>query len=71
MSFLCGTFFSTQALPALVRIFIELLPLTHTSVLLRALAGGEAAAPLSLAVLGAYALLCFRFAHRSFSQLTR
>ena len=71
MSFLCGTFFSTQALPALVRIFIELLPLTHTSVLLRALAGGEAAAPLSLAVLGAYALLCFRLAHRSFSQLTR
>jgi len=71
MSFLCGTFFSTQALPALVRIFIELLPLTHTSVLLRALAGGEAAAPLSLAVLGAYALLCFWLAHRSFSQLTR
>ena len=51
--------------------FIALLPLTHTSVLLRALAGGEAAAPLSLAVLGAYALLCFRLAHRSFSQLTR
>ena len=71
MSFLCGTFFSTQALPALVRIFIELLPLTHTSVLLRALAGGEAAAPLSLAVLGAYALLCFWLAHRSFSRLTR
>ena len=36
MSFLCGTFFSTAELPPLVRGLIELLPLTHTSQLLRA-----------------------------------
>ena len=71
MSFLCGTFFSTKALPEVVRVLIELLPLTHTSVLLRALAGGEAASALSFGALVFYALLCFWFANRSFSRLTR
>ena len=71
MSFLCGTFFSTKALPEVVRVLIELLPLTHTSVLLRALAGGEAASALSFGALVFYALLCFWIANRSFSQLTR
>ena len=71
MSFLCGTFFSTGALPNLVRFFIELLPLTHTSLLLRSLAGGEAASVLSVGVLVLYALACFWLANRAFSQLTR
>lgn len=71
MSFLCGTFFSTQALPDIVRIFIELLPLTHTSMLLRALASGEAGELLSFGVLAAYTLLCFWLANRSFVRLTR
>ena len=71
MSFLCGTFFSTGALPDLVRFFIELLPLTHTSLLLRSLAGGEAASVLSVGVLVLYALACFWLANRAFSQLTR
>ncbi len=71
MSFLCGTFFSTQALPDLVRVFIEVLPLTHTSVLLRTLAGGGAGAALSFGVLTLYALGCFWLARRSFLQLTR
>ena len=35
MSFLCGTFFSTNDLPPAVRFVIEILPLTHTSQLLR------------------------------------
>ncbi|MBQ6757644.1 MAG: ABC transporter permease, partial [Selenomonadaceae bacterium] len=35
MSFLCGTFFSTAELPPAVRLVIDLLPLTHTSYLLR------------------------------------
>ena len=35
MSFLCGTFFSTSQLPEFVKFFIEILPLTHTSELLR------------------------------------
>ena len=40
MSFLCGTFFKTTALPEALRIIIELLPLTHTSYLLRELGAG-------------------------------
>ena len=35
MSFLCWTFFSTAELPSVVRVVIEMLPLTHTSQLLR------------------------------------
>ena len=35
MSFLCGTFFSVSQLPDFVRFAIEILPLTHTSELLR------------------------------------
>ena len=35
MSFLCGTFFSTSQLPEIVRLIIEILPLTQTSELLR------------------------------------
>ncbi len=71
MSFLCGTFFSTHALPAAVRIFIELLPLTHTSYLLRGLGTGTAVSSLSLLVLLAYALFCFVWGCRAFSQLRR
>ncbi|MFC2525490.1 MAG: ABC transporter permease, partial [Selenomonas noxia] len=37
MSFLCGTFFSTAALPDLMRWIVEVLPLTHTSHLLRSI----------------------------------
>ncbi len=38
MSFLCGTFFAAEELPTALRWFIELLPLTHTSLLLRSIA---------------------------------
>lgn len=38
MSFLCGTFFSVSILPAGVKAFIALLPLTHTSLLIRSIA---------------------------------
>ena len=71
MSFLCGTFFSTHALPAAVRFFIELLPLTHTSYLLRGLGTETAVSPLSLLVLLAYAVLCFAWSCRAFSHLRR
>ena len=70
MSFLCGTFFKTAALPEGIRHFIELLPLTHTSTLLRALSAGEALPWLSLMVLLAYAFLCFWLGRRAFRQLT-
>jgi len=71
MSFLCGTFFSTQALPDLLRYFIELLPLTHTSYLLRGIGSGAETALASVAVLLLYALLGFIAGSRSFRQLNR
>ena len=70
MSFLCGTFFKTAALPEGIRHFIELLPLTHTSTLLRSLATGEALPCLSLVVLMTYAFICFCLGCRTFRQLT-
>ncbi len=69
MSFLCGTFFTTQALPGVLRLVIEALPLTHTSMLLRSLAGGGGAEWLSLSVLAFYALAGFYLSHRAFAKL--
>ena len=69
MSFLCGTFFKTTALPDLVRAVIELLPLTHASYLLRALAGGQSLPWLSLLVMAAYGIVCFWLGRRAFRQL--
>lgn len=71
MSFLCGTFFSTHALPDLLRYFIEILPLTHTSFLLRSLAGGNGVELVSLAVLGVYAAVGFYLGSRAFRNLVR
>ena len=71
MSFLCGTFFSTHALPAVVRFFIELLPLTHTSYLLRGLGAGTPVALSSLAVLVGYALICFFWSCHAFAGLRK
>ena len=69
MSFLCGTFFSTHALPELVRWFIELLPLTHTSYLLRGIGGGTEIALGSVLVLLAYAAGCFALSSRAYLRL--
>ncbi|MEN6564915.1 MAG: ABC transporter permease [Veillonellales bacterium] len=55
MSFLCATFFSTDRLPALVRWLLELLPLTHASYALRALATGLEVPGISWLVLLVYA----------------
>ena len=57
MSFLCGTFFSTHALPDLVRYVIELLPLTHTSYLLRGIGAGQDVAMSSALVCHAFSRL--------------
>lgn len=70
MSFLCGTFFSTHALPDLLRYFIEILPLTHTSYLLRGLGTGSEISLLSLLVLVIYALLGLWLGSRAFIKLT-
>ena len=63
MSFLCGTFFSTAELPPAVRFVIEILPLTHTSQLLRA--GFN---PLSFLILVAYAIFLLWLATRLFKD---
>ena len=65
MSFLCGTFFSTTEFPQIVRFVIEILPLTHTSELLR---NGFNAA--SILILLAYALLLLWLATRMFKRLS-
>ena len=70
MSFLCGTFFSTAALPGAVRWFVEILPLTHTSHLLRSLGGTGEASMLSLAVVVAYAVLGLMMNTWKFRRLT-
>jgi ABC-2 type transport system permease protein len=71
MSFLCGTFFSTGTLPDAVRWFIELLPLTHTSYLLRGISSGADIALSSVLVLVFYSLLCFFFSSRVFLRLSK
>ncbi|MBE8955561.1 MAG: ABC transporter permease [Quinella sp. 2Q5] len=65
MSFLCGTFFSTAQLPPVVRFVVELLPLTHTSRLLRE--GFDAASAL---ILAAYAVGMLWLATRMFKRLS-
>lgn len=69
MSFLCGTFFSTGALPDGLRWLIECLPLTHTSSLLRSIASGGDAAMLSVLVLLLYVGICFFLGNRAFLRL--
>lgn len=59
MSFLCGTFFKTDRLPQLAACVIELLPLTHTAVLLRAISSGEAVPWQSAVVLAFYAAVFY------------
>lgn len=71
MSFLCGTFFSTHALPEALRWFIEMLPLTHTSYLLRGISSGSEVALASVFVLLFYAAFGFVVGSRAFRQLTR
>ena len=71
MSFLCGTFFSVHTLPDVVRYVIQLLPLTHTSYLLRSISLGQPIALESVAVLIIYALLFFGMARWAYLRLTK
>ena len=71
MSFLCGTFFSVHTLPEVVRYFIQLLPLTHTSYLLRGISLGQPIAVESLVVLVLYAIKLFMAARWAFLRLTK
>ena len=65
MSFLCGTFFSTAELPPIVQFVIEILPLTHTSQLLR-----DGFNFSSILILSAYALAILFLATRLFKRLS-
>ena len=70
MSFLCGTFFATAALPDVVRWIVEALPLTHTSHLLRSLGGAGDFSVLSLAVVVGYAVFGIAVGTWKFRRLT-
>ncbi|MFC2314537.1 MAG: ABC transporter permease [Selenomonas massiliensis] len=70
MSFLCGTFFSTAALPDLMRWIVEVLPLTHTSHLLRSIGMTGEFSVLSLAVVIAYAVCGIAAGTWKFRRLT-
>ena len=69
MSFLCGTFFSTATLPPMLRMLIDLLPLTHTSQLLRSLSGGVEPSIGSIGILFLYSAMIFATALRAFIRL--
>ena len=69
MSFMCGTFFSTGVLPETLRFFVNCLPLTHTSQLLRALTNGEEIFLTSIIILLAYVAVGFFFCRRALQKL--
>ena len=55
MTFLCNTFFPLEKVPGFIQTLIGILPLTHASSSLRAMAYGSAPNVWSLLILGAYA----------------
>ena len=69
MSFMCGTFFSTAVLPDAVRFFVNCLPLTHTSQLLRAISSGGDFIFSSIIILVLYAAAGFFICRKVFQNL--
>ncbi|RKD21419.1 ABC-type polysaccharide/polyol phosphate export permease [Caminicella sporogenes DSM 14501] len=59
MAFLCGTFFSLGRMPYLLRSFIELLPLTHSTRLLRAITYGYKIEGFSFLVIITYTIIFY------------
>ena len=57
MTFLCNTFFPLERVPDFIQILISVLPLTHASSSLRAMAYGTAPNLASIAILAIYALV--------------
>jgi ABC-type multidrug transport system permease subunit len=64
MSFLAGTFFSPDRLPEPFASLIMVYPLTHASLVLRALASGGRPSVVSVLILAAYTALFFSLAVR-------
>ena len=57
MTFLCNTFFPLDRVPDVIEMLINILPLTHASGSLRAMAYGSAPNLFSLLVLAVYAIV--------------
>ncbi len=57
MTFLCNTFFPLDRVPDLIKLLISVLPLTHASGALRAMAYGGAPSLVSIGILALYALV--------------
>lgn len=57
MTFLCNTFFPLDRVPDVIAFLISILPLTHASGALRAMAYGEAPSLMSIGILALYALV--------------
>lgn len=62
MTFLCNTFFPLEKVPRLLKTIINVLPLPHSSALLRSIAYGQAINWWSILVLIIYAVSLFIFA---------
>ena len=69
MSFLAGTFFSPDRLPEPFRSIILVYPLTHASILVRALASGAGLPAVSLFVLLTYTVVFFLLAGRMMKRV--
>ncbi|NLE06154.1 MAG: ABC transporter permease, partial [Crenarchaeota archaeon] len=59
MTFLCGTFFSLNNLPDIIKVFLNVLPLTHASQCLRAEALSQPFPWLSFIALVSFGLIFF------------
>lgn len=64
MTFLCGTFFSTNQLPPFFRELIQLLPLTHMSEMLRAIVMYKPIYIGSILIVAFYFILFFTLSYR-------
>ncbi len=63
MTFLCGTVFSLDAMPQVVRYVINILPLTHAVDLIRSLSLGQSFPWLSLVVILAFGAVFFTISY--------
>ena len=59
MTFLCNTFFPLDKIPPVIKTIIQIMPLTNASGALRAIAYGNKASVLNIAVLAIYALVFY------------
>lgn len=64
MTFLCGTFFSTDQLPIVIRQFVSLLPLTHMSTMLRSIVLYKEIYVGSILIMFVYFILFLTLAYR-------